>query len=237
MAKSSARHPSDHELELYLLDRLRPDDVQRIEEHYLSCKGCVGRISAAADFLDIHNVTPGSTTALVTRHHAPHGIRPERPIPWGNLAASVLIVAAAANIYQRDATTRAPALPPVVVRISNPVVAQAPDPVIIQPTGTRVRPAPRKPHRVRWATAVHARPIRRAVSPGPEKTFEPPQPSKVLLEAKAPGLEMPTLDIKPTVRTAEFHPPSPAAPEFRPKHNRFIRVLAAIGRHLKPKSA
>lgn len=239
MANSSARHPSNHELELYLLDRLKPYDAQRIEEHYLSCKGCVGRISAAADFLDIHNVTPGSTRALVTRRHAPHSIRPARPIPWGNLAASVLIVAAAANIYQRDATpgSKPPALPPVVARVSSPILAPAPDSVAIQPTGAMIRPASRKSHRVRWATAVHARRIRRAVPPRPEKTFEPPQPSRVFLEARAPGLEMPSLEIKPSVRTAEFHPPSPAAPEFRPKRNRFIRVLAAIGRHLKPKSA
>src|SRR5690242_19185440 len=164
MANSSARHPSNHELELYLLDALRPDHAQRIEEHYLSCKGCVGRISAAADFLDIHNVTPRSTRALMTRRHAPHGIRPARPIPWGNLAASVLSVAAAANIYQRDARpgSTPPALPPVVVRVSNPIMAPVPNPVTNQPTRAMVRPASRISHRVRWATAVHARRIRRA---------------------------------------------------------------------------
>ena len=240
MANPSARHPSNHELELYLLDGLRPEDVQRIEEHYLSCRGCVGRISAAADFLDVHNVTPGGTRSLVTRrpsvtlqHHPSYRIRrPARPIPWGNLAASMLIVAAAANIYQRDAriSSGPPAPLPVVARILSPVVAQEPDPVTIQSPS-------RTSHHVRWTRTARVRRMRPAILPLPEKTFKPPQTTRVILEARAPGLEMPSLDIAPVVRAAGFQPPSPAAPEFHSKHNRFVRVLSAIGRHLKPKSA
>ena len=247
MANSPERHPSNHELELYLLDRLTPDAVTRIEEHYLGCRYCVGRISAAADFIEIHNVTPGGARAhrLGVAGSLQRGVLPRHRIskattllPWANLAASVLIVAAATNIYYRDSTSAsAPPRPaPIVAQVPDPIVAPVHETVAEQPIRATVAPPSRKSRRVRWATASHLQPMRRGVRPQPGKVFEPP-PSKGRAENNVPGLEMPALEIAPVVRAARFEPSAPAVPQFRPKHNRLVRVLSAIGRHLKPKSA
>jgi hypothetical protein len=252
MANSPERHPSNHELELYLLDRLTPDAVTRIEEHYLGCRYCVGRISAAADFIEIHNVTPDGARAhrlgfagslqrsVLPRHRIS---KATTLLPWANLAASVLIVAAATSIYYRDSTNAsAPALPaaplpaPIVARVPDRIVAPVHAAVAEQAIRATVAPPSRKLRHVRWATASKLRPVRRGVPSQPGKMFEPP-PSKGRVEYNVPGLEMPGLEIVPVDRAAKFEPSAPAVPQFRPKHNRLVRVLSAIGRHLKPKSA
>jgi Putative zinc-finger len=44
-------HPSDDLLDAYLLGNLSPEEENDIEEHYLCCPACVGRLSATEDFI------------------------------------------------------------------------------------------------------------------------------------------------------------------------------------------
>jgi hypothetical protein len=44
-------HPSDDELEAYVLDRVDELDVATIEEHYLACAYCVGRLEALTELI------------------------------------------------------------------------------------------------------------------------------------------------------------------------------------------
>ena len=46
-------HPSDDQLDLYLVGHLLPKHERLIEEHYLKCAICLDRIASIAEFIAV----------------------------------------------------------------------------------------------------------------------------------------------------------------------------------------
>jgi len=46
-------HPSDDQLDLYLIGHLSPEQERFIEEHYLGCAVCLNRLSSIAEFIAV----------------------------------------------------------------------------------------------------------------------------------------------------------------------------------------
>ena len=53
MGKLFNVHPSDDQLDLYLVGHLSLEQERFIEEHYFGCATCVDRLSAVEDFIAI----------------------------------------------------------------------------------------------------------------------------------------------------------------------------------------
>jgi hypothetical protein len=53
MGKLFSVHPSDDQLDLYLLNRLSLEQERLIEEHSLICAMCLDRLSLTADFIAV----------------------------------------------------------------------------------------------------------------------------------------------------------------------------------------
>src|SRR5579864_4521702 len=70
MARLLGLHPSDDQLDLYLLGHLSIDDESLIEEHYLGCEFCLDRLSDTADFIALLKAIPMDSLRLM-RHDPP----------------------------------------------------------------------------------------------------------------------------------------------------------------------
>ncbi len=53
MGKPFNVHPSDDQLDFYLVGHLSPEDARLIEEHYLGCPVCLDRLSSVTDFIAV----------------------------------------------------------------------------------------------------------------------------------------------------------------------------------------
>ena len=228
-------HPSNYELESYLLDRLAPGDVELIEKHYLTCEHCVGRISETAVVIDILQAAPrpwprdlealrqGNLPVTRTGRVGSRNL-------WATATAATLILSAAANIYQ---ATR-----PVVTVLRPPAqIVGRMEPTIRMPLeSASVTVAPsQRPRRARRRAVAQVRRMRPVVSSRPERAFLPP-PDRNVSQVQVAGLEMPGLEITPEPGAAGLESPSPAVPEFRERRNRLVRAFTAIARRLKPRS-
>ena len=227
-------HPSNYELESYLLDRLAPGDVELIEKHYLACEHCVGRISETAVVIEILQAVPGRwprDLKAVRQRSVPvqrTGRAGFRNL-WANATTAALILSAAANIYQ---ATR-----PVVTVRPPAQIAAGMEPTIrthLESAGVTVAPSERF-QRARRRAVAHVRRMRPVVSSRPERAFLPP-PDRSASQVQVAGLEMPGLEITPNPSAAGLELPSPTVPEFRERRNRLVRAFTAIARHLKPRS-
>jgi hypothetical protein len=57
MGKLFNVHPSDDQLDVYLVGHLSFEDERLIEEHYFGCATCLDRLSAVKDFIAVLKTT------------------------------------------------------------------------------------------------------------------------------------------------------------------------------------
>jgi hypothetical protein len=96
-------HPSDDQLDLYLIGHLSLEHRRRIEEHYLWCAKCLDRISSVTDFIAVLKNIQATNPHLLDRYSASVSSRTARNQitdlrrsffqrnPIGRIAATVLL--------------------------------------------------------------------------------------------------------------------------------------------------
>jgi hypothetical protein len=70
MKKLLNMHPSDDQLDLYLLGHLSLEHEQLIEDHYLDCEICLDGLSDATDFIGVLKIIRATRPHLVDHHSA-----------------------------------------------------------------------------------------------------------------------------------------------------------------------
>jgi hypothetical protein len=73
MGKLFNVHPSDDQLDVYLLGHLSLEHERLIEEHYLDCSVCLDRLSSIAEFIAVLKtaVQVDSTPSRAAVHRTP----------------------------------------------------------------------------------------------------------------------------------------------------------------------
>lgn len=100
MAKLFSMHPSDDQLDLYLLRHLSPEDERFLEEHYLICPECLDRLSDLQEFIAVlRAVRLESQHPLVRRK------------PAARLGAILLVAAGTALVCDAPAPSIITSLP------------------------------------------------------------------------------------------------------------------------------
>lgn len=230
-------HPSDEDLECYLLEKATPTQADFMEEHYIACSQCVERLDAqlrliehvrAAFSTSVHPAQPG-TVQGVEIHTRNVPARSSHAIPTSKrwaiatiaIAASFGLLATLSSVrYGRLENPRTTSLiVPVRTHTSMSVLSQTPKTPMAPPVS-----------RHRLAQRIWTRPVR------VNRAFDPPTKTQtVLIEATL--FEAPSLKIEEQVI-----PPPPLeldieAPEFRVKPSRLRRMFMEIATRLKlPKS-
>lgn len=211
MGKLFNVHPSDDQLDLYLVGHLSLAHEQIIEEHCLDCTVCLDRLSSVAEFIAVLKaavqVDSLPSHAGVHPSHAVHR-KPAR------FAAMLAIAAGTALVCNAPAPSRES--PPTLADVSTP------KPLEIQPQGRSVR----SPTLVRHWRA------RRVFQP-------PPEPAPPLVAAEV--VDIPDDLIIPNEWIGEQISPlmvqqlePPPLPPNQAKPRWFRRVLAAVRKGFEP---
>jgi hypothetical protein len=226
LENSFTRHPSDEQIEAFLLGNAASSLVDLIELHYLYCPPCLERLQAAEELLELRElpfdlrpatqVGPSQRTeiATVSRSGRP-ARRVMRPFPGG--AAGAIAVTMLFGL---------------LLWISKP-------PGRIGQVGSLIR-APAVPHESSsLVAALSARPVRttsprvrlRRPAPRVYRTFKPPTTTTVHPDLEVALIEPPDLLVVVEAKDVLIGwEAMPEIPRYRAKRNAFKRALSTVAR-------
>jgi len=229
MAKLFNMHPSDDQLDLYLVGHLCQREMRWVEEHYLTCTRCLDRLTVTADFIAALNSVEVNKPHPSTQHFLPQSrLTPKsgserssqrQVMHWGSYARSAaLLLIGSVGTFLFEAPVRlSDALPiPAIVHIGPPILTD-----FAQPMRSESR---RMNYSRRFRSVHHSR---------PNHAFHPPSKQHpTLVEAKI--LNFPRLRPTPVTDLMAGQWPPPDLPPFQAKRRWFRRVLAALKKGFEP---
>ena len=206
MGKLFNVHPSDDQLDLYLVGHLSLEHERLIEEHYIDCAVCLDRLSSIAEFIAV-------LRTAVQVDSVPSGATVHRT-PLARITAMLVMSATTALVCNAPAPSpESPAS--ITLSPSKPLGIQRPQRSVRPPTLLR-----------------HSRPYR-VFQPPPQPS--PPLAAAEVLEIPDDSI-IPSdwigEQISPHLMVQQLEPPP--LPPFEVKPRWFRRVLAAVRKGLEP---
>lgn len=218
-----ATHPSEDELELYLLRRLSPHDTEQIEDHSMCCAGCLACLEATDDFIETFKIAQRQISG---ESHIVVGIRARRL--WNFCAA----VAAAAVLFaiglEVGMNYRISSIPSISQSgPAMPTIVFAPIPA---PATRSQANSPNRDLHPRQSPRAY---VLSASSPQMHKRFRAPaniapRPQQALLDPPS------ILKVMPGQRDPVSVVPPLSVPPFRARRNFLARALAVLQTPFKP---
>ena len=208
MGKLFNVHPSDDQLDLYLVGHLSLEHERLIEEHYLTCGDCLDRLSSVAEFVAV--LKTAAQADPLPSHAAVHR-------KSARFAATLLIAAGAALVCNAPAPSHD----------SRPTLAGLITPITPKPSAVH-----RQVRAIRQFVLVHRSPPHLVFQPPPQPTpallaaYELEVPADLIIPGDWVAEQQPALLVQ------QLEPPP--LPPFEPKPRWFRRVLAAVRKGLEP---
>src|SRR5579864_385064 len=115
MGKLFSMHPSDDQLDLYLVGHLSIQNQRLIEEHYLGCAICADRLSATADFVAALRAVQVDSPHLLNHHPAAFSVLHRKSI--ARFAAILLAVIGTPILCHAPAPLRDPLPKPAAAHV------------------------------------------------------------------------------------------------------------------------
>ena len=215
MAKLLIMHPSDDQLDLYMLGHLPPARERRLVEHYRECPQCLDRLAALADFIVLLKAARAKCPALLSYRTSPiHSAAARKSI--FRIAAMLLVGFGSALICNAPALIRSTPPAHAALQFETPPIPELPK-------------SSQKQHRT-----SAARKQARALHPRPNRAFRPP-PQRPPVALETATLELPDdLTMEPRLDAmAELLEPPHADPPLARRHW-FRRMLGAVRRAFAP---
>jgi hypothetical protein len=233
MERSFASHPSDDQIEVFLLGRATSVLSELIELHCFTCQDCVEKLEEQEQFLivlrsalrcNINDLVPSRITRISrVRRSIPFDTR---TVAWlqggavGAVAATLLLVVVPGIGHQRE-NLRVPVLTPSARTLVAPRAAQDSSTVAV----SRIAEEP-----VTVAPArSHVRTLRRV--PRVSRDFQPPPTTPaVKLNIDVAQIEPPQFSMASEEKhvSASWIPATPEIPPYQPKRISLRRALAAV---------